>query len=180
MDNALWYEKFNLRHMHFKYMQTALAQFIKYLEDNDLVRFEIIGDGEECFENRLRIQKYVFLAKHYGMSLPFRHNMYLYGPYSRSLTRAYYRIAEKRANLYDPVAPTLPKEFRSGDFLNDVGDKSTDWLEVATTLMDRKSTFPKKKPLIENVHDTKIGFTRKFISSVLEDLLRLGLVRIAA
>ena len=46
--------------------KTTLVNFIKFLEDKDLMRFEMIRDGDAQFSNRFRIQKYVLLAQRLG------------------------------------------------------------------------------------------------------------------
>ena len=51
-------------------MTITLANFIKFLENNDLMQFDIIGDGDERFSNRFRIQKCVFLAREMGLKAP--------------------------------------------------------------------------------------------------------------
>ncbi len=152
-----------------------LSQFIKYLEEHKLIEFEILGDTESCFQNRFKIQKYAFLAKRFGLELPFEHSMYLYGPYSQSLTLEYYTLANNRKELYDTVDAVLPESFQSRDFLNLIQDKNTDWLEIATTLM-KKNHITKRKDLVENVENTKNRFTREFISGVLDDLSNTHLV----
>ena len=44
-------------------MDTNLEGFIGFLEEHGLVEFDVDGDGETHFTNRLKLQKYVFLAK---------------------------------------------------------------------------------------------------------------------
>ena len=39
---------------------STLASFIKFLEEKRLVKFDIDEDSDECFENRLKLQKYVY------------------------------------------------------------------------------------------------------------------------
>ena len=152
-----------------------LSQFIKYLEENKLIEFEILGDTESCFQNRFKIQKYVFLAKRFGLELPFEHDIYLYGPYSQSLISECYVLANNRKELYDAVDAVLPESFQSQNFLNLIQDKNTDWLEIATTLMN-KNHITNREDLVENVENTKNGFTREFISGVLDDLSNTNLV----
>ena len=49
----------------------TLASFIKFLEGKDLVKFDIDGDSDECFENRQKLQKYVYIAQRWGLDLPY-------------------------------------------------------------------------------------------------------------
>ena len=66
-------------------MDPNVGGFIRFLEDRGQVKLDILGDGEEHFVNRLKLQKYALLAKRLGMPFPYRHAIYLYGPYSNML-----------------------------------------------------------------------------------------------
>ena len=50
-----------------------LGGFIKFLEDHGLVKFNILGKGEEQFINRLKLQKYTLLAMNLGMPFPYQY-----------------------------------------------------------------------------------------------------------
>ena len=43
-------------------MHDNLAGFIKMLEDRGLLDFNILGESEEHLNNRLKIQKYVYIC----------------------------------------------------------------------------------------------------------------------
>ena len=68
---------------------SLLAEFVAYLEKNGLVEFDALREDGADFRNRFKLQKYVFLAQCFGLDLPYRHGMYLYGSYSRELTKDY-------------------------------------------------------------------------------------------
>lgn len=149
-------------------MRDELAGFIRFLENNSLVEFDILGDDDAKFANRLKLQKYTFLAKRYGMPLGYRHDMYLYGPYSRGLTTDYYSLArDSKRNANSTV--TLPDVFRREDFLRDVKN-DPDWLEVATTIIDRNGRIRERAALAENVWHMKSQFGRQYIKEVLDEL----------
>lgn len=149
-------------------MRDELAGFIKFLENNDLVEFDILGDGDAKFTNRLKLQKYTFLAERYGMPLGYRYDMYLYGPYSRGLTADYYSLARDTKSNTDSLV-ALPARFRREDFLRDVKD-DPGWLEVATTIIDRNGRIRERAALAENVWHMKSQFGRRYIEEVLDDL----------
>ncbi len=153
-----------------------LAPFIKYLEKNNLVEFDILEDTEECLQNRLKIQKYAFLAKHFGLDLPFKHEIYLYGPYSTSLTEKFYELAEN-PELYD-ATEQLQTSFQSQDFLGLVQGKDLDWLETATTMMARNKDIKERDALVENIEYIKGGFSQEFITDVLVDLEDRNLLKL--
>lgn len=149
-------------------MRDELAKFVKFLENNGLVEFDILGDGEAEFTNRLKLQKYAFLARRYGMPLGYRHDMYLYGPYSRGLTADYYSLARDSKRAAGSTGP-LPAEFRREDFLRDVKN-DPGWLEVATTIIDRNGRVRERAALAENVWHMKSQFGRPYIEEVLGEL----------
>jgi len=49
----------------------------------------------DTFENRLILQKGIYLAQVAGVQLGYHYQWYLYGPYSPSLTRDEYAVAEE-------------------------------------------------------------------------------------
>lgn len=157
-------------------MEGTLASFIKFLEEKRLVSFDIDGDSDECFENRLKLQKYVYIAQRFGLDLPYKHSMSLYGPYSRTLTDDYYKIAGD-PDLCDGTSSDLPREFDREAFLETVKNDPK-WLEVAATLMDHNSEIGRHDELVDNVENTKNGVKLQYIESVLSDLDRRGLVRV--
>ena len=155
----------------------VLANFIRFLETNGLVTFDILGDGEEEFVNRFKIQKYVYLAKRFGLDVPYMHGMYLRGPYSKTLAKAYYGIANNPQE-YGRADGSLDEGFDGEGFLNAVYSKEKDWLEVAATLIDRNGQFKDRNGLVENVMLFKEKFGRKFMFQVLDDLEKVGLVKL--
>lgn len=152
----------------------TLVSFIKFLEDRNLVEFDIIGDSDECFENRLKLQKYVYIAQRWGLELPYRHTMYLYGPYSRTLTDDYYEIAEN-PDLYGGASSELPQKFDREGFLGSV-ENDQKWLEIATTLMERNKEIRDHDKLVENVMNIKHWASQQKIAGILDHLERHRLV----
>ena len=157
-------------------MPDMLAPLIKYLEKEGLVEFDVQGDGERHFWNRFRIQKYAFLAKRFGLDLPYEHGMYLYGPHSRSLTKEYYSLA-RNSEKYEATRPELPEKFRSADFLEFAGGRNDDWLEMATTLLSKRKRIAGRDALLKNTENTKVGFTPEFIEETLRELEGEGLIQ---
>ena len=157
-------------------MHDKLASFIKYLEREGLVEFDICGDGDRAFYNRFKIQQYVFLANRYGMGLQFEHNIYLYGPRSPSLSGDYYDLAEN-PDEYASASEDLPPGFRQDEFMDLIRGKDNDWLEIASTLISKRESIPARQDLIENTEYTKIGFTIEYIEGILEELEHKGLIK---
>jgi len=94
------------------------------------------------FQDRLRIQKKLYLAQLTGLDLGYRFSWYLYGPYCRELTNDAFRLAEQiREGLRDhetrqlsPIARTLSS--RATTIWGDAptGPSEDDWLELLASL----------------------------------------------
>lgn len=157
-------------------MDSTLAPFIRFLEHHNLITFDIDGEGEEQFINRFKIQKYVFLAKKFGMPFTYDHNIYLYGPYSSTLSKDYYKLS--RNGDVKNNNTILHPDFNQNDFLI-ATQNNTDWLEIATTLIDRNKTTPDRPVLLDKVYAIKPQFDIEFISSILDDLVKRNLVNLS-
>lgn len=131
-----------------------------------MVEFDILGDDESQFTNRLKLQKYAFFAKLYGMPFRYRHEMYLYGPYSSELTADYYSLARDPGRY---AVDALPTEFRQGDFLKDIRNDPR-WLEIATTIMGKNERIKERDALVESVCHMKSQFGNPYIKKVLNEL----------
>ncbi len=158
-------------------MDPNLGGFVKFLEGQGLVKLDILGDGEEHFINRLKLQKYAFLAKRFGMPFPYRHSIYLYGPYSNKLGADYEALA--RNGIYGKYEPTTPDEFRKDDFLKAVRN-DPDWLEIAATIVRINGNVGERTAMMEKVYRIKFMFDREFVDGVLRDLEKHGLVTVCA
>lgn len=153
-------------------MDSNLVGFIAFLEKEDLLEFNIDGNEDKHFVNRLKLQKYVFLASRFGMPFRYQHSLYLYGPYSSNLATDYYSLARGKGGESEDA---MPDEFREDDFLKSIRN-DPDWLEIATTIIDRNNLKKERTSLIKDVCHIKSGFDRKFIVDVLADLERRNLV----
>ncbi len=84
------------------------------------------------FNNRLKLQKYVFLLRRYGIDLGYSYSYYIRGPYSPELADDYYNLPKVSEEI------ELPKEF-----LKLIKDKSERWLELASSLVMVFEKYPK-------------------------------------
>jgi len=153
-------------------MKNMLPDFIRYLEQENLIVLDIEGN----FDTRFWIQKCVFLAKFYGLDLQYTYDMYLYGPYSTELTQAYYD-AEKAATI--PAVAKLPESFRSEAFLKMVKNRENKWLEIAATIMKLEPIYGLQDgsaSLISKAHRIKHNCEIDFVTKVFDDLKRIGLL----
>ena len=155
-------------------MDPNLEGFIRFLEDNGLVEFDVSGDADRQFINRMKLQKYAFIANYFGMPFHYKHSIYLYGPYSEHLAADYESLVQNGSR--DAISPmSNPEHFREGDFLKAIRN-DPDWLEIAATLLDRHNVTKDLNVLVEEVDRVKFRFYREFIVSVLDDLKAQGLV----
>ena len=162
-------------------MNPALVPFIKMLEVKKLLTFDVIGHTEEHFINRLKLQKYVFLARNFGLDMKeYEYSMYRYGPYSPRLAEDYYTLGEN-LKLYNRLSKAfiskafIQNSFAARKFLRLVNRNSPYWLEIAATLLDASHNFDDKDILFNYVYGIKIGYSIEFIESVYNDLKKHGL-----
>ncbi len=66
-----------------------LARFIKALENAGVYEFRISN-----FDDRLKLQKIVYIAKYFDIDLGYSFSEYLRGPYSPELADDYYKLSE--------------------------------------------------------------------------------------
>lgn len=154
----------------------ALDSFAMLLEESGLLYLDAIPNEDEVgFENRLRFQKYVYIARSYGLDLGYNYSIYRYGPYSPDLASDYYALAESGERFPYEQYP-LPETFNSAGFLNLVTGKSANWLEIAATLLDQHTRFSNNLQLIDHVEAIKCDYSHDYIGSVLGDLRTANLV----
>jgi len=66
----------------------VLAAFIRFLEK----RLGYVFDAEKEYERRLPLQKYVFIARFFGLDLGYEFDKHIYGPYSNELADDYHLL----------------------------------------------------------------------------------------
>jgi uncharacterized protein YwgA len=154
----------------------TLAPFVALLERHGLINLDAMPhEDKEGFENRLRLQKYVYLVRHYGLDLGYHYGIYRYGPYSSALASDYYALAEDVTRYELELGRHLPP-FNVNGFFNLVSGKSTNWLEIAATLLDQKPRFNTSESLINHVESIKCDYSSEYITDVLNDLQHANLI----
>ncbi len=153
-----------------------LAKFIQFLEDENLAKFDIDGEGERQFENRFLIQKYVYLAKKFGLDLPYDYDIYMCGPCSSALTKTYCSMA-RNGNVYLLAdSSSLGASFDAEGFLKAIRDKDKRWLEIATTLIDCSDRYKDRKDLVEITKYMRDDEEDLLVSKTLSDLEALRML----
>ena len=154
-----------------------LKAFVQFLNDKCSFAFNI-----DNFSHRIKLQKYVFIAKLLGWDCPrYTYNIYIRGPYSPNLADDYYRLGASGCSSYDFRG--LFPGFDQDKFIQIVKGKSVGWLEVATTLL---SIYNNNKQ--QMAHDELISFAyertvelkrdygKDYVTDVLDDQLKYGLL----
>jgi uncharacterized protein YwgA len=174
-------------------MNDIIAPFIKYLEEQKLLVFDVLDDdpdnkipiseydldNDPIFDNEVKLQKYVYLAKRFGLNVPYKHTHLQYGPHSDSLANDYFDLAENRPELYDPIPASIPKSFRSKEFLKLVKDRDREWLEIATSLIFWNEDYDTKEELVEIVRSSGgYSFKLEYVLDILEVIKLYNLVNI--
>jgi uncharacterized protein YwgA len=101
-----------------------------------------LGCSMKSFEDRLILQKAIYLCQAAGVNLGYYYQWYLYGPYSPSLTRDAYAVSEAVAQGMD-------------DFTGwKLDASSTRRLEKIKALIprDEKATIKRQLELLASVH----------------------------
>lgn len=152
-----------------------LANFIRLLIDRLGYKFNI----EEEFEKRFRLQKYVYLAKFFGIDLGYSYNLYMHGPYSSDLADDYYELS-RWGVLPSSEESLLTKGFRIDEFIEFVKNRDDEWLEAATTLLDvwhaNKEIGMDIDRLIEHVSSIKPHIKTSKIEAIAKELLKRNLL----
>ncbi len=101
--------------------EERLSSFLKTLDDKGILSF-----NKNLFNNRLKVQKYVFIARKFGLSLRYTYSLYIRGPYSSGLADDYYEIDDYHNSNSLEI---------DEDFFKLVKNKSEEWLELAATIL---------------------------------------------
>ncbi len=145
----------------------VLRSFIEMLEREVSFRFNL-----DDFKSRLMLQKYVFIAKRFGLDLGYDYSLYIRGPYSRDLAYDYYHLPDE--------SEELPKSFKFEEFLSLVEGKDSEWLEVAATIL---MIWEHTKDLgwaIKRTNELKEWVPREKVEEVANTLVEFGLIKKAS
>lgn len=137
----------------------SLANFINILREADIMDFNINN-----FNHRIRLQKYVYLARDFGFELAYPFNMYIHGPYSRELARDYYSIREEDIRQ--------EKIDLDRSFLKLIKGRNRHWLEIAATtrMIERENPGISREDLFEYVKMAKDYATDSQIMRIYREL----------
>ena len=130
------------------------------------------------FNDRLRLQKTVYLLQAFGIYLGYDFSWYLRGPYCTSLTIHGFALNDMYGNIPDG----LKAKFQSADkqgafkrFRSFIKDKNTDQLEILASLHHLKQTGMSDEDAKSKVEQKQRRFTREDVESMWQELSRRGL-----
>jgi len=137
---------------------------MKALENAGILSFE-----KNRFNHRLKLQKYVYIARNFGFKAPYYYSLYLHGPYSPSLAADYYAIDNFKSE--EPI--DLDERF-----VKLVRNKSEEWLELASTVIMIKKRYANidRGKLIELVKTAKPHATTEDLNRIIEHLAKYDLL----
>jgi uncharacterized protein YwgA len=154
-----------------------LAEFIQFLDENELVDASVIQDDtSEGLLNRIKLQKLVYFAQEpFGQEferengeLQYNFSSYKYGPYSTGLASEYYSI--DLSDLPDGDYDVDPQAY-----LETFDGKSAKWLEIAATLYDNVENRSKAS-LVALVNRMKPRYNQAEIEVICDELTAEGLI----
>ncbi len=98
------------------------------------------------FEDRLKLQKYVYLLQAFGIYLDYRFNWYIHGPYSPGLARDGFELDKIFPNVPDVRFATAKNEKLFFEFQKFLGKQKedTEWLEMIASIHFLKKMYPQK------------------------------------
>lgn len=111
-----------------------------------------VDTGIETIDQRVTLQKAIYLAQAAGVPLRYRYNWYVMGPYSPDLTRDYYALHEQPQEdletgrsmaLREPFASTIERLSPAMGVPSDVQLNQSEWLELLASVhyLRKRSAF---------------------------------------
>lgn len=161
-------------------MSMKLKDFMCFLHDNKLIDlYSILKKDEIGCINRLKLQKYVYLAQTcLNNDFGYEFSIYNNGPYSPELTNDYYEKID--SNKMSTELNTRNLNHDNGftkKFLSLFKDKEPEWLVIASTLVDSKNYFEDDREILNKVYAMKSEYSRGYIDDVWIELKNKSLVK---
>jgi len=134
-------------------METVKKKLISILKLIGITSISQIKESEnpeeddKSFELRLRIQKimYFIVSEKLDSDLNYSYSVYLRGPYSPDLSKDYFNISDEEFRTTEDV---LGENSQLRTRIEQLNEKDTLWLEIASTLkMLKDSNWPDKKAI---------------------------------
>jgi uncharacterized protein YwgA len=137
----------------------------------------------KIFDNRLELQKYIYLMQAEGLNIGYVFSLYIYGPYCTELTKDAFQI-ENFSKIPQAKFGNSQDEVKFVSYLKFIENRKddTEWLEIASSLHIHNKLFPdkSKKKLIEDIEKKQSYFKGKQrdIEKVFDELQKRGLLNV--
>lgn len=150
---------------HFLYFINLVKDSLSFRDTEDFTN-KIRND----FNFRLKVQKFVYIAKYFGWNHSYKYSLYIRGPYSSALADEYYS---------DDILKYSPLEINGFD-LNSfncfVNGKSIHYLESASTIlyyMCIEESFT-RADAIQKLHMIKPHINSEIVGDAYDDIIQLN------
>ncbi len=161
------------------HMNVNLQDFIEFLHRNKMINVhDLLKDDESGLVNRLKLQKYVYLAQtSLKNNFGYEYSIYNNGPYSPELANYYYEQMDFHGMALELSKSgwTFDNDF-SQRFMELFKDKDANWLEVATTLIDSTNYCENEQESLDKVYAIKSKYSSSYIDNTLDELKEKSLV----
>ena len=157
---------------------STIGHFVYFINCvNDSLSFRDVEDFTEKIRNdfyfRLKVQKFVFVAKYFGWKHSYKYSLYIRGPYSSTLADEYYN------EDFLKYSPLKIEGFDFNSFNDFVGGKTIHYLESVSTIlyyMGSKENFT-REDAIEKFQMIKPHIDSEIVCNAYNDIIRLNLFR---
>jgi len=160
-------------------MSMKLQDFICFLNSNQMINIHnLLKDDENGIINRLKLQKYVFLAQtSLQNDFGYEYDIYRNGPYSSDLANYCYDgldVDRMSSDIKDKS--WADNSLFTDRFLSLFKAKEPEWLEVAATLVDSTNYCENEQESLNKVYVIKSKFSKDYIDNIWNELKDKGLV----
>ena len=135
----------------------------------------------KTFENRLKIQKIIYLMQAYGLNIGYTYGLYLYGPYSTELTRDAFSMPDFTC-IKKIAFSNKEDQKKFNSFIRFMGDRKEDplWLEIAASvhLLRKNYGFSHNKIIyfIKRKHNNSLQDKEGLIKEIFTELRMEGIL----
>lgn len=136
-----------------------------------------IGEDKKIstLEDRLRLQKAIYLGQSFGVDLGYRYSWYVKGPYCAELTQDYYKLNDENKSSDKIFAPHIREKLaKVVDLLNSKyipdGLQKPQWFELLASIHYLKNASKKDDNEVINIIKSQKPHLSNFISHGLDHL----------
>lgn len=132
----------------------------------------------ESFNNRLKLQKFVYLLKAFGINLGYNFNFYIYGPYSTQLMIDGYQVTEFGRTPEVKFEPELEEKFNKFKEFYKNHREDIEWLEIAASVHLLKQLGLSYNEIINKIKNKRPELNDKEtqINKIIEELKEVSLI----